>query len=307
MTIVRVATRKSPLALWQAHYVRDQLLSNHRDIDIELIPMTTKGDRILSAPLATVGGKGLFLKELEESLLDNCADLAVHSMKDVTVNVPTDLHIPVICERAEPLDALVSNNFQSLDALPTNARVGTSSLRRQCQIRHKFPGLDIVDLRGNVNTRLSKLDNGEFDAIILAAAGLKRLGIAERIAALIDPMVVLPAVGQGAIGIECRRNDDYINELLSVLNHQPSQIRIRAERALNAELEGGCQVPIAGYSEIEGDQLRLRGAVGSPDGSRVLHAEAVGPVSEPEILGKGVANQLIALGAQEILHGLFQR
>ncbi len=307
MTNIRVATRKSPLALWQAHYVRDQLRRQHRDVAVELIAMTTKGDRVLDAPLATAGGKGLFLKELEESLLDGRADIAVHSMKDVTVMLPDQLHIPVICERAEPLDAFVSNRFESLQSLSVNARVGTSSLRRQCQLRHAFPGLDVVNLRGNVNTRLAKLDAGEFDAILLAAAGLQRLGMADRITALIDANISLPAVGQGAVGIECRRDDDRVNDLVSPLDHHPTHTRIRAERALNAALEGGCQVPIGGYAELHGQQLWLRGLVGKADGSVVLHGDAVGPADEPEALGRAVASQLIAQGADEILRELLQQ
>jgi hydroxymethylbilane synthase len=307
MKNVRVATRKSPLALWQAHYVRDQLRRLHRDIAVELVPMTTKGDRVLDAPLATAGGKGLFLKELEESLLDGRADIAVHSMKDVTVTLPDQLHIPVICERAEPLDAFVSNRFESLQTLSVNARVGTSSLRRQCQLRHAFPSLDIVNLRGNVNTRLAKLDAGEFDAILLAAAGLHRLGMADRITALIDSNISLPAVGQGAVGIECCRDDDRINKLLAPLDHHPTHMRVRAERALNAALEGGCQVPIGGYAELHGQQLWLRGLVGKADGSALLHGDAVGPANEPEALGREVANQLIAQGADKILRELLQQ
>ncbi len=307
MTTVRVATRKSPLALWQAHYVRDRLRRQHRDVAVELVPMTTKGDRVLDAPLATVGGKGLFLKELEESLLDGRADIAVHSMKDVTVTLPDQLHIPVICERAETLDALVSNRFESLQTLSINARVGTSSLRRQCQLRYAFPSLDIVNLRGNVNTRLAKLDAGEFDAILLAAAGLHRLGMADRITALIDSNVSLPAVGQGAVGIECRRDDERVNELVAPLDHHPTHVRVRAERALNAALEGGCQVPIGGYAELHGQQLWLRGLVGKSDGSVLLHGDAVGPAGEPEALGREVANQLIAQGADKILRELSQQ
>ena len=307
MNNIRVATRKSPLALWQAHYVRDQLRRQHRDVAVELVPMTTKGDRILDAPLATAGGKGLFLKELEESLLDGRADIAVHSMKDVTVMLPDQLHIPVVCERAEPLDAFVSNRFESLQTLSVNARVGTSSLRRQCQLRYAFPSLDIVNLRGNVNTRLAKLDAGEFDAILLAAAGLHRLGMADRITALIDSNISLPAVGQGAVGIECRRDDDRVNDLIAPLDHHPTHMRVRAERALNAALEGGCQVPIGGYAELHDQQLWLRGLVGKADGSVMLHGDAVGPESEPETLGREVASQLIAQGADKILRELLQQ
>ncbi len=305
--LLRVATRKSPLALWQAQYVRDRLSQLQPGVKVELVPMSTRGDKILSAPLAAAGGKGLFLKELEESLLDGRADIAVHSMKDVPVQLPDGLHIRVICERAHPLDALVSSRFASLEALPDNARIGTASLRRKCQLRYNYPGLDVVDLRGNVNTRLSKLDRGEFDAIVLAAAGLHRLGMSDRLTGLIDSSIMLPAVGQGAIGIECRRDDDAINEILAPLDHHSTHLRVRAERTLNAALEGGCQVPIAGFAEMLEDRMRLRGLVGRPDGSRLLRGEASGPADQPEMLGKRVADLLIAQGADEILRELYQR
>ncbi len=269
--------------------------------------MTTKGDRVLDAPLATAGGKGLFLKELEESLLDGRADIAVHSMKDVTVTLPEQLHIAVICKRAEPLDAFVSNRFDALQSLPVDARVGTSSLRRQCQLRYSFPGLQIINLRGNVNTRLAKLDAEEFDAVLLAAAGLHRLDMADRITALIDSNVSLPAVGQGAVGIECRRDDERVNALLAPLDHPPTHVRVRAERALNAALQGGCQVPIGGYAKLHDQQLWLRGLVGKTDGSVLLHGDAVGPIGDPESLGREVADQLIAQGADQILRELLQQ
>ncbi len=307
MTVLRIATRKSPLALWQARYVGDRLAQLHRGIEVELLPMTTRGDRFLRAPLAAAGGKGLFLKELEESLLDGRADVAVHSMKDVPVELPDGLHVPVVCERTLPLDALVSNRFASLEALPRDARVGTSSLRRKCQLRRRFPDLEVVDLRGNVNTRLSKLDRGDFDAILLAAAGLHRLGLSARLTDLIDADIMLPAVGQGVIGIECRREDAEVRTLVSPLNHAPTLLRVRAERALNAALGGGCQVPIAGFAELADGQMRLRGLVGRPDGSAVLHAEASGPADQPEDLGERVADVLIAQGADGILRELYQQ
>ncbi len=307
MSHVRLATRKSPLALWQANFVRDQLQRRHEGLTVEMVAMSTQGDKLLDAPLADVGGKGLFLKELEEGILERRADIAVHSMKDVTVELPDQLHIPVICERAEPLDAFVSVRYECLENLPEKARLGTSSLRRQCQLRHAFPDLEIVNLRGNVNTRLAKLDAGEYDAIILAAAGLNRLGLSHRISELISPTVSLPAVGQGAVGIECRRDCDWIHVLLRPLDHPPSHLRVRAERALNAALEGGCQVPIAAFAELELGRLRLRGLVGRSDGTELLRGEAVGSAEQPEILGQEVARQLIAQGADKILRELFGR
>ena len=227
---LRIATRKSMLALWQAEYVSDLLRQAHPGLDVELLKMTTKGDKILDTPLAKVGGKGLFVKELEQGLLDGSADIAVHSMKDVPADLPDGLHLPTVCPREDPRDAFVSNRFETLDALPQGARVGTSSLRRQCQLRARRPDLEIVDLRGNVNTRLAKLDAGDFDAILLAAAGLKRLGMGERITETLAPEVSLPAVGQGAVGIECRQNDERTNALLAALNHPATQTRVRAER-----------------------------------------------------------------------------
>ncbi len=266
--------------------------------------MTTQGDRFLHAPLATLGGKGLFLKELEEGLLDARADIAVHSMKDVTVELPEGLHIPVICERAEPFDAFVSNHYDSLTKLPDGATVGTSSLRRRCQIMHAYPQLEIVNLRGNVNTRLRKLDDGEYDAIILAAAGLRRLGFDRRIRSLIQPQTSLPAVGQGAVGIECRRGDARVNDLLQPLDHPDTHLRVRAERALNAQLEGGCQVPIGAYAELRNGELELHGMVGDLNGRRMLRAQERGPADQPEALGVVVAQRLIAQGAREILDAI---
>ncbi|MEX2163094.1 MAG: hydroxymethylbilane synthase [Sulfuricaulis sp.] len=304
---LRLGTRKSQLARWQAHYVREALVRRHPGLKVELVAMTTEGDRIVDRDLATVGGKGLFIKELETGLLENRIDIAVHSLKDVTVTLPPGLHLAVYCEREDPRDAFISNRYASLAALPAGARVGTSSLRRQCQLRDKYPQLEISSLRGNVNTRLTKLDDGKFDAIILAVAGVKRLGMEARIRERLDPDVSLPAVGQGAICVESRVDDKATNELLAPLNHRATQVCVAAERAMNARLEGGCQVPIGGYAELSGDELHLRGMVGEPDGSRLLRAELRGPVSQPEQLGARLAELLLTQGAKSILDKVYGR
>jgi hydroxymethylbilane synthase len=302
--IIRIATRKSPLAMWQAEHVSALLTKLHPGLEIQIVGMTTKGDKILDAPLAKVGGKGLFVKELEQGMLDGEADIAVHSMKDVPVDFPDGLHLAVIMDREDPRDAFVSNLYEDLDRLPEGACVGTSSLRRQCQLADRRPDLRIEPLRGNVNTRLAKLDAGEYDAIILAAAGLMRLGFESRIRGRIAPEDSLPAIGQGAIGIECRRADPRTNDLIEPLHHRETAERVLAERAMNACLHGGCQVPIAGHAVIEGDRLRLKGLVGTPDGARILRAESEGPRDEPEAIGTRVADDLLAQGAGEILSAL---
>lgn len=304
--LIRIATRQSPLALWQAEFVKAQILSRHPDITIELVGMTTKGDIILDTPLAKIGGKALFVKELEVAMLENRADIAVHSMKDVPMEFPEGLGLVVICEREDPTDAFVSNLYGSVDELPRGARVGTSSLRRQCQLRSLRPDLEIGDLRGNVGTRLSKLDRGEFDAIILATAGLLRLELSSRIAQRISPLVSLPAGGQGAVGIECRNGDAALIALLQELHHRDSADRVVAERAVNTRLNGGCQVPIACYAELEGEQLFLRALVGEPDGKRLLRCEMRGPRDDAEKLGIAVAENLLAQGADEILRALYE-
>jgi hydroxymethylbilane synthase len=302
--IIRIATRKSPLAMWQAEHVSALLTKLHPGLEIRIVGMTTKGDKILDAPLAKVGGKGLFVKELEQGMLDGEADIAVHSMKDVPVDFPEGLHLAVIMDREDPRDAFVSNLYEDLDSLPEGACVGTSSLRRQCQLADRRPDLRIEPLRGNVNTRLAKLDAGEYDAIILAAAGLMRLGFESRIRGRIAPEDSLPAIGQGAIGIECRRADPRTNDMIAPLHHRETAERVLAERAMNARLHGGCQVPIAGHAVIEGDRLRLKGLVGTPDGARILRAESEGPRDEPEAIGTRVADDLLAQGAGEILSAL---
>ena len=298
---IRIATRKSPLALWQAEFVKAKLLQHNKDLDVQLVAMTTRGDVLLDTPLAKVGGKGLFVKELEVAILENRADIAVHSMKDVPMEFPSGLGLAVICEREDPLDAFVSNQYTALEQLPDGAVVGTSSLRRQCQIRAKFPSLKIKDLRGNVNTRLGKLDNGDYDAIILASAGLLRLGMEDRIASRLPAELCLPAGGQGAVGIECRDQDQATLDLLDSLNHADTNTRVTAERALNRHLQGGCQVPIACYAELEDNNLRVRALVGSVDGSLILEDEISGPRESAEQLGVELAERLLAAGAGAIL------
>jgi hydroxymethylbilane synthase len=303
---IRIATRQSPLALWQAEHVAYRLQQAFPGLNTELVKMVTRGDKILDAPLAKVGGKGLFVKELEQGMLEGTADIAVHSMKDVPVEFPEGLHLAVILDREDPTDAFVSNNYRNLAELPANARIGTSSLRRQCQIKEKFPHADILSLRGNVNTRLAKLDAGEYDAIILASAGLKRLGMGDRITTQLSPDESLPAMGQGAIGIECRTDDADIHSYLAVLHDAGTSIRVTAERAMNARLNGGCQVPIAGFAEILGNQIFMRGLVGCPDGSIIYRAEATSPIDQAEQLGMRIADDLLAQGAENILRELYQ-
>ncbi|AHY44437.1 hydroxymethylbilane synthase [Stutzerimonas decontaminans] len=302
---IRIATRKSALALWQAEYVKARLEASHPGLKVSLVPMVSRGDKLLDAPLAKIGGKGLFVKELETALMENEADIAVHSMKDVPMEFPEGLGLYCICEREDPRDAFVSNHFDSLDALPPGSVVGTSSLRRQAQLLARRPDLKIQFLRGNVNTRLAKLDAGEYDAIILAAAGLIRLGFGERIRSSIGVDESLPAGGQGAVGIECRTTDSELHALLECLNHAPTATRVVAERALNKRLNGGCQVPIACYAVLEGEQLWLRGLVGQPDGTLLLRAEGRAPAADAEALGVRVAERLLDQGAEQILQAVY--
>ncbi len=304
MKTLKIATRQSPLALWQAEHIRARLEALHADLTVELVTFVTQGDKILDTPLAKIGGKGLFVKELEAALLDGRADLAVHSMKDVPMALPEGLTLAVICEREDPLDAFVSNTYASFDDLPQGAKVGTSSLRRKCQILKARPDLEIIDLRGNVGTRLSKLDAGNYDAIILASAGLKRLELADRIRHTLDPVVSLPAVGQGALGLECREDDQAVLDLILPLMHDESNVCVRAERAFNAYLEGGCQVPIAGYATLQGGQLTIEGRVGSVDGATLLQVNLKGQPEDAEKLGVQLAQELLALGAGELLKAL---
>lgn len=302
---LKIATRQSPLALWQANYVKDRLQQLYPDLTIELVPMVTKGDVILDSPLAKIGGKGLFVKELENALLNKEADIAVHSMKDVPMQFPEGLGLAVICQREDPRDAFVSHSYRTFAELPQGAVVGTSSLRRQCQLKALRPDLDIRSLRGNVGTRLSKLDNGDYDAIILASAGLIRLGLADRIASFIDVEQSLPAAGQGAVGIECRTDDMQVQTLLAPLADAETTYCVRAERAMNNHLQGGCQVPIGGYALLQQGQLYLRALVGDIDGSRIIRAEGKSAVENAEVLGVQIAEQLLAQGADKILQAIY--
>ncbi|MFT7491122.1 MAG: hydroxymethylbilane synthase [Pseudohongiellaceae bacterium] len=304
--LLRIATRRSALALWQAEYVKARLESIHPQLSVELLPLTSRGDIILDVPLAKVGGKGLFVKELETALLDDKADIAVHSMKDVPMEFPQGLGLSVICERGDPRDAFVSNKFKHLDELPHGAIVGTSSLRRQSQLLALRPDLEIRFLRGNVNTRLAKLDAGEYDAIILASAGLIRLKMAERISQYIAPEVCLPAGGQGAVGIECRNADTHTHALLAPLNHDLTATAVNAERAMNRRLEGGCQVPIACYAIHQNNGLWLRGLVGEPDGTEILTADISGAVADAEQMGVTLAETLLTAGAGRILSAVYK-
>ena len=304
---LRIATRKSPLALWQAEHVAERLRKAHPGLTVELVGMTTRGDKILDAPLAKVGGKGLFVKELEQGLLEGRADIAVHSMKDVPVEeFPAGLCLPFMMTREDPRDAFVSLRYTHPGQLPAGARVGTSSLRRQCQLVARYPHLNILSLRGNVNSRLARLDAGEFDAIILAVAGLKRLRMASRIACILEPELSLPAIGQGAMGIECREGDTRVLDYVRFLDDPVTHIRLTAERAFNARLQGGCQVPIAGFALLEGNEIFLRGLVGDPDGSQIVAGQIRGPAREAEWLGMALAEELLGRGAGAILRRVFE-
>lgn len=304
MKTLRIATRNSPLAMWQANFVAEQLQQFYPKLEVDIIGMTTKGDQLLDSPLSKIGGKGLFVKELETAILEQRADIAVHSMKDVGVYFPEGLGLACIMARHNPYDVMVSNHYQRLDDLPEKSVVGTSSLRRVCQLSKHYPGLVFRDLRGNVNTRLAKLDAGEFDAIILATAGLERLGLTERIAEVISPDIVLPAIAQGSLGIEYRLADTATGELLSVLADQENTARATAERAVNERLNGSCQMPIAAYCTQQGTNLYLRALIGSPDGRVMLYAQQSGEISSAATLGLQVAEALLAQGAQSILDSL---
>jgi hydroxymethylbilane synthase len=302
---IRIATRKSALALWQAEYVKARLEYAHPGLIVTLVPMVSRGDKLLDSPLSKIGGKGLFVKELETALLENEADIAVHSMKDVPMDFPQGLGLFCICEREDARDAFVSNTYASLEQLPAGSVVGTSSLRRQAQLLARRPDLTIHFLRGNVNTRLAKLDAGEYDAIILAAAGLIRLGFEDRITAPISVEDSLPAGGQGAVGIECRSIDTEIHALLAPLHHADTAVRVIAERSLNKHLNGGCQVPIACYAVLEGDDIWLRGLVGAPSGKVLLQADARAPQTSAQALGVEVAEALLSQGADKILKAVY--
>ncbi|MDC0903965.1 hydroxymethylbilane synthase [Candidatus Thioglobus sp.] len=298
---LKIATRKSPLALWQAEHVKARLEAIHPHLNVELIKMTTKGDQILNSPLSKIGGKGLFIKELEIGMMEGVADIAVHSMKDVPYEIPKGFELGAILARENPFDAFVSNKFDSISDLPKNAKVGTCSMRRIVQLKAQRPDLEILDLRGNVNTRLQKLDDGEFDAIILACAGLIRLKFEDRIKQEISAIESLPAVGQGAVGIEIRENDQEILDLIKPLIDQDSTYRVSAERAMNTRLEGGCSVPIAGYATLDGDQISLTGLVGNVKSGVILKHQVSGHVHQSKVLGEMLGDQLIKMGAKDIL------
>jgi hydroxymethylbilane synthase len=298
---LRIATRGSRLALWQAKWVRDNILAKHPGLDVQLVAMTTEGDRRLDRSLADIGGKGLFIKELEQSLLDHKADLAVHSVKDLTTNFPPNLELSVLTKRGESNDALVSNNYTSLQELPASSVIGTSSLRRMSQLRHFFPHLKIRNLRGNLDTRLRKLDEGEYDAIILAVAGLKRLGLGERIAQVIPHLVMLPAIAQGVIGIETRTDDHNTLYWINHLGHPRTQREVLCERTVLSGLSGNCHVPIAGFCVEEQSKLYLEARIGDPDGSKLLVAKGTDTPENPVKLGKEVTDKLLEHGAQKIL------
>lgn len=300
-----IATRESALALWQARHIEARLRALYPQIETRLLGMTTEGDRVLGTSLAKIGGKGLFVKELELALESGQADIAVHSMKDVPMTLAAGFTIAAITQREDPRDAFVSNDFRDLDGLPPGSVIGTSSLRRESQLRARYPQHRVEPLRGNVQTRLRKLDEGRFAAIILAAAGLKRLGLAERIACILEPASSLPAVGQGALGIECLSGRGDVIEALAPLNDPDTRWCVEAERALSRTLAGSCQVPLGGFAEVSGGSVRLRGFVARPDGSRMVYDEITAPRSGmPEALGHAVAQRLIAKGAREILAGL---
>ncbi|WP_119394848.1 hydroxymethylbilane synthase [Salinibius halmophilus] len=311
MPTLTIATRKSPLALWQAYHIKDRLQATHSDLDVELLEISTKGDHILDVPLAKVGGKGLFVKELEQALYDGRADIAVHSMKDVPMELPEGLVLPVICDRESPFDAFVSNHYAHVNDLPEGSVVGTSSLRRQAQLLAARPDLTIKFLRGNVGSRLAKLDAGDYDAIILAAAGLQRLKLGERIRHTLDASLSLPAVGQGALGIECRESDLATQALIAPLHDEHTAITVSAERGMNRRLEGGCQVPIAGYATLANNKLHMEARVGEPDGS-LLHKVSESllleddrpATAQAEALGIELAERLLEMGAGEILERL---
>lgn len=301
ITVLKIATRKSPLALWQAEFVKSRLQFFYPDLDVEFVKMSTQGDKILNSPLSKIGGKGLFIKELEIGMLDGRADIAVHSMKDLPYKLPKEFELGAILERENPFDAFVSNDFDTISDLPIGARVGSCSLRRIVQLKALRPDLMILDLRGNVNTRLKKLDNGDYDAIILACAGLIRLGFQDRIKQQLSARQSLPAVGQGALGIEIRSGDQDIVGLVAPLINKKTMNEVSAERAMNATLEGGCSVAIGAYAISNAKEIHLQGMVGNVDSGVILKVEESGNIKEPAALGKLVANKLLSMGARELL------
>ncbi|HHG73554.1 MAG TPA: hydroxymethylbilane synthase [Persephonella sp.] len=303
---IRIGTRKSKLALWQANHIADQLKKHYPDIQVELVKIVTKGDKILDVPLAKVGGKGLFVKEIEEAMLRNEIDIAVHSLKDVPTYFPEGLGLVAITKREDPRDAFLSVKYSSIDEMPEGSVLGTSSLRRKAQITQKRKDLKIEDLRGNVDTRIRKLEEGRYDGIILAYAGLKRLGLQDRVKQIFETDYMIPAVAQGFLGIEARLDDEKTREIVSVLNHKESEIRAKAERAFLKTLEGGCQVPLAGYSEIKNGRIRITGFVSDLEGKRVFKDSIEGSVEQPEKIGIELANRLLDMGAREVLEEIYR-
>lgn len=301
---LRIVTRKSPLALWQANHVHERLRRLHPGLAVEVIGVSTEADRFQDRALASMGGKGAFIKELEQALLSERADLAVHSMKDVTVEMPEELALPVILRREDPGDAFVSNHYATLEDLPAGARVGTSSLRRRCQIMHARADLDVCDIRGNVGTRLRKLDEGSYDALVLAASGLRRLALEARITVRLETEQLLPAIGQGALGIETRRGDADVQSLLRPLDDEETHICVSAERAVSRRLNGGCLAPVAGFAELRGDEVHIIALVGRPDGTELIRDAVSGPAVEAEALGVALAESLLQRGADRILRDI---
>ena len=303
--ILRIGTRGSRLAITQSEWVKGRIESGHLDVSVELVRIKTEGDKVLDSPLSKIGGKGLFVKEIEEALLRKEVDLAVHSIKDEPAELPEGLHLPVFPEREDPRDAFISTEYESVGELPDGASVGTGSLRRSSQLLHMRPDLDIVPLRGNVDTRIKRLESGNLHSIILAAAGLRRLGLAARISQLLPAEEFLPAIGQGALGLELRQDNDGVYDILRSLNHESTEVTVRAERAFLKELEGGCQVPIAAHCRLEGEVVILHGMVAELDGSRIIKDELRGQKERPEETGIGLARRLLSSGADEILKRIY--
>jgi hydroxymethylbilane synthase len=301
---IRIVTRESPLAMWQANFVQEALIALYPKTQVDILGITTEADRLLESSLESLGGKGAFVKELEQALLNNRADIAVHSMKDVTISLPAELCVPVVLEREDPRDVMVSNRYSSFTDLPKGARVGTSSLRRKCQLMARRPDLKITDMRGNVGTRLQKLDEDQFDAVILAAAGLKRLGLVSRITEFFSTQSLVPAISQGALGIEIRTDNQDVLAMIEPLNHQTTQLCVNAERAINRRLGGDCHVPIGGHAEISGAQLTLNALVGRLDGSEIIQSSYSGSAGDAESIGDKLGQELLDRGAGEILQAL---
>ncbi|MFC1534336.1 hydroxymethylbilane synthase [Thermodesulfobacteriota bacterium] len=304
--LLRIGTRGSKLALVQSTWIKNKIAARHPDVHVELVTIKTKGDKILDSPLSKIGGKGLFIKEIEEALLRKEVDLAVHSMKDVPAELPEGLYLPIFPEREDPRDAFVSLRYKKIGELPARSRVGTGSLRRSAQLLSMRPDLDVIPIRGNVDTRLRKLESGELEAIILATAGLNRLGFQDKTGSALSSDEFLPAVGQGALGLELRKADDTVLDLLNFLNHKQTEMAVKAERAFLKKLEGGCQVPIAGHGRLDGNSLMLRGMVAELDGMRIIRDEAIGDMEDPEGIGITLAERLLESGADEILARVYR-